>query len=174
MSFTDPTIPDDPYQPPSQPTPADPAGHGATKRPPNMLHLGCAILWVAFVLIAGGALTSYGALEYGEWSMFVVWPIGWAGGFVASKILGGKSRLVGGLLVVACFGISLIAEVTWIHEKIVGADESWFKAISLLPAFVRQYWISALMALIFSSFGATSAWRQVSARYAYVRVRIDD
>jgi len=174
MSFTDPTIPDDPYQPPSQSTPANPAGHGATKRPPNMVRLGCAILWVAFVLIAGGALAGYGVLEFGEWGIFFVWPIGWAGGFVASNILGGKSRLVGGLLVVACFGISLIAEVNWIHEKIVGADENWVKAISLLPAFIRQYRISALMALIFSIFGATSAWHQVSGRYGYVRVRIDD
>jgi hypothetical protein len=62
----------------------------------------------------------------------------------------------------------------WIHIKIEGADESWFKAISLLPAFVKQYRYSAISALIFSIFGAMSAWRQVSTRYRYVQVRVDD
>ncbi|HJN09508.1 MAG: hypothetical protein QGH33_01930 [Pirellulaceae bacterium] len=172
MSSTDPTTPEHPYQPPSQPAPADPAGSGPTKRPPDIMRLAYAILWVTFVLIGGGALASYCALEFGELGMFVVWPIGWAGGFVASKILGGKSRFVGSLLVAACFGISVIAEVIWIHTEIEGADESWVKAISLLPAFIRQYRVSALIALIVSIFGAMSAWQQLSARY--VRVRIDD
>ena len=169
MSFTDPTTPEHPYQ--LQPTPD---GKGATKSPPNFVRLGSAVLWVVFFLLAGGALASYAALEFGEIGMLVVWPIGWAAGWVASRILDGKSKFVGGLLVAACFGVSLIAEVNWIHSEIRGADESWLKAISLLPAFVRQYWYSAISALVFSVLGAMSAWRQVSTRYRYVQVRIDD
>ena len=94
---------------------------------------------------------------------------------MASRILGGKSKIVGGLLVAACFGVSVIAEVNWIHTRgFRGGDEGWFKAISLLPAFIKAYRYSAISALIFSIFGAMSAWRQVSTRYRYVQVRVDD
>ncbi len=169
MSFTDPSTPEHPYQPPSMPGDPD-----DTMGPPDLVRLVSAVLWIAFLLIAGGGLVGYTVLEFGEYGMFAVWPLGWVGGCVASKILGGKSKPVGVLLVVACFGVSVMAEVIWIHAKFPGGDESWVKAISLLPAFIQRYKISAFTALLFSAFGAMSAWRQVAVRYAYVRVRIDD
>jgi hypothetical protein len=127
-----------------------------------------------FLLIAGGAVVGFATLEFGELGMIIVWPIGWAGGWVAAKILGGKSKLVGVLLVAACFGVSMLAEVIWIHENLVKAEKDWVKSIGLLPAFINQYRYSALSALIFSVFAAMSAWRQVSVRYRYVQVPIDD
>ena len=169
MSFTDPQQPE---HPPSQLKSSTPSQPTPSKQPPNNVRLGCAILWAVVVLVAGGALASYCVLRIGERGLFVVWPIGWAGGLVASKILGGRSKVVGGLLVVACFGLTLIAELSWIHEKIEGADESWFKTISLLPAFARQFQISAFIALVLAIFGAMAAWRAVAARY--VLVRFDD
>lgn len=167
MSLTDPVNPEQPEQHPyRQPSQRSPS------QPPGGARLGGAIAWVVIVLIAGGALASYCVLRFGERGLFVVWPLGWISGVVAAKILGGRSQLVGGLLVVACFGMTTIAEVYWIHEKIDGADESWFKAISLLPAFIQQFQISAFIALVISIIAAISAWRGVAARY--VRVRIDD
>jgi hypothetical protein len=169
MSFTDPTIPEQPYKTPSQPA-ANPDG---MEQPPDITRLTMVISWVALLLIAGGALASYTVLDFGAFGMIVVWPIGWAGGCVASKILGGKSKFVGVLLVAACFGIAVIAEVNWIHVKIKGADD-WATAISYLPTFARQFRYPVIIALLFSVFGAMSAWRQVSARYRYVQVRVDD
>jgi len=127
-------------------------------------------MWSIVVLIGGAALASYCVVQFGERGLFVIWPLGWVAGIVASKILGGKSKLVGVLLVVACFGITTMAEVSWIHEKIEGADESWLKAVSLLPAFVRQFQISAFIAVCVSIFGAVAAWRAVAVRYMLVRI----
>jgi hypothetical protein len=169
MSFTDPTTPKQPFQPPSRPA----ANPDHIEQPPDIARLTLVISWVAFLLIAGGALASYTVLEFGAFGMIVVWPIGWAGGCVAARILGGKSKFVGVLLVAACFGIAVIAEVNWIHEKIIGADD-WSTAISFLPTFVRQFRYPAITALLYSVFGAMAAWRQVSARYRYVQVRVDD
>jgi len=169
MSFTDPANPQQPYESPAQPG-AKPSK--SARQPPSPARLASAIAWAVVVLIAGSGLTSYCVLRFGERGLFAVWPVGWAGGLVAAKILRGKSKLVGGLLVVACFGITLIAEVVWIHANIKGADESWFKAISLLPAFVRQFQISAFLAVVLAIFGAIAAWRGVAERY--IRVRVDD
>ena len=53
-------------------------------------------MWVACLMVAGGVLAGYTAVEFGELGMIVVWPLGWVGGLVARKILDGKSKLVGG------------------------------------------------------------------------------
>jgi len=161
MNSTDPTSFANPYDPPPTPRPG-----------PGVHRLLFAIVWVALVLIVGAVIACHSALEFGELGMIAVWPIGWAGGFVAAKILAGKSKLVGALLVATCFSIAVIAELNWIHEEIEGADESWSKTISLLPAFVRQFKLAAIVALIFAGFGALSAWRAVTVRY--VRVRVDE
>lgn len=149
---------------------------GATSRgaevPRNSLRLAGAILWVVIVLAVGALVASLSLERFGELGMLVIWPIGWSAGLVAKKILGCRSKLVGGLLVTACLAIAVLAEVSWIQANIKDAEDSWFKAVTLLPAFVRQFWFAALTACCASIFGAISGWQQVAVRY--VRVRVDD
>jgi hypothetical protein len=66
----------------------------------------------------------------------------------------------------------MIAEVNWIQANIKDADDRWIKAVTLLPAFARQFQLAAFMAVCLAIFGAISAWQQVAVRY--VRVRVDD
>ena len=47
--------------------------------------------------------------------------------------------VAGAVLVVACIGAFLVAEVCWIRWETVHGEESWLAAIKLLPTFVHEY-----------------------------------
>ena len=99
-----------------------------------------------------------------------MWLVGEAAGVVGRKLVAEKSKLAGVILVVACVGALVIAEVCWLHWKTVQGEESWWAAIRLLPTFVREYTLSAAIGAIFCFIGASSAYRQVARRYRIIDV----
>ena len=99
--------------------------------------------------------------------------IGALGGHVSRKIVTTANRLVAWTLVVACGSALVIAEVCWIHWNTRQGSESWWKAFTLLSTFVQEYERAALIAAIFTVFGAWSAYRQTAVRYRLVAVEED-
>ncbi len=146
------------------------AGETNAALPYETQRLLAALLWVIVVVVGGVLLTNVAVRRYGELGMFVVWPIGWAAGFVAGKIVSRKSRLVGGLLVLACISIPVLAQVHWIQVNIEDAHGSWWRAFTLVPLFAQQFQVAAITAVCMAILGGISAWRQVAVRYVRVRV----
>ena len=123
-----------------------------------------AIVWAIITATAGGYVCGLIINRYGEFGSLSLWAMGALGGYVGQRILIGRSRLVGSLLIVSSISAMVIAEVCWIHWNIEGA-ESWQAALKLLPAFVQQYEQAALIAAIATAFGAWSAYRQTAVGY---------
>ena len=129
-----------------------------------------AILWTLITATAGGFACGLVIDRFGELGCISLWAMGAFAGFVAQRILGGRSRLVGLVLIASCVSTLVIAETCWIHWHIKQGAESWLAAFGLLPTFVQDYERSALIGAIFTAFGAWSAYRQNAVRYRLVAV----
>jgi hypothetical protein len=151
----------------------------ANKSHPEPLRIAFAAIWVLVILVVGAPLCAWAIDAKGWFASVLLWPLGWLGGAVAHKILGGKSKVVGGLLVAACVVIFLFAEVAWIHwnwalatsadDKNLGT-ETWFEAVALVPTLIDRSTLTVAVAGLFCAFGAISAYRQVAVRYRIIRV----
>jgi len=129
-----------------------------------------AIAWAVVTGTAGGYACGLAIGQFGRLGSASLWALGVLAGIVGRKIITAPSRLVGWVLVAACMCALVIAETCWIHWHTVQGEESWWVAFTLLPTFVRECRVSALFAVIFTGFGASSAYRATAARYRLVAV----
>ncbi len=124
---------------------------------------------IATVIVAtltatiGGYVCGLAISRFGELGSASLWLLGAIAGYVSSKIMNAPSRAVGWGLAVACGLAMLVAETCWIHWKTVQGAEGWWISFALLYTFVQDYQVSALLAAIFTVFGAVSAYRQSTA-----------
>ena len=123
-----------------------------------------AIVWTLIIATVGGVACGLLIDRFGELGSISLWAMGALAGYVAQRILGGGSRLVSFALVASCVSAFVIAETCWIHWNTKQGAESWLAAFALLPTFVKDYEIAALMGAIFTGFGAWSAYRQTADR----------
>ncbi len=132
---------------------------------PDPLRLAAALAWAVLVLGGGGFAAGWAVDGFGELGLLSVWLLGVAGGFVAAKILVRKSKPVGWLLVVACCGAALLAEVCWlVWNPHVGQEPGWWGAVLFLPKFIRGYRVAVLVAVVCAVLGSVAAYRQVAVR----------
>jgi hypothetical protein len=151
---------------PSMPEPPGAPGLPGSANPPKNLAL--ALLWILLLTIVGGAVCAWSFKELGSLGGLSVWAVGALGGFVTRKIRGAACLTVAWLLVAVCLLMLLIGEVSYLHWK--EGTESWGKAISLLPKFVREMKLDALIDSLFTVFGAVSAYQQAGRRYRLVAI----
>ena len=123
--------------------------------------------------VGGGFLCGVLVSEFGEFGSIALWGLGALAGFVSRKITVTPCKGVAWGLVVACAIAAVIAETCWLRWNTVPGQEGWLKAISLLPTFVQNYTLSAAMAVLFTAFGASSAFFQAGRRYRRVVVYED-
>jgi len=126
--------------------------------------------WAAVVSLVGGFGCGLAIDRYGRLGSITLWALGALAGFVGHKINRTPSRLVGWLLVVACASALVIAEVWWIRWNIKQSADSWWTAVTLIPAFVQQFELAAIIAAIFTAMGAWSAYRSTTVRYRLVAI----
>lgn len=156
------------YQPPQRFR----AGHGRRGPLASAKNVPLAMVWALITATAGGFACGLVIDRYGELGSITLWAMGAVAGYVGQRILTGRSRLVGFVLIASCVSALVIAEVCWIHWNTEQGAESWLTAFTLLPTFVQEYERAALIGAMFTGFGAWSAYRQTAARYR--RVAIDD
>ncbi len=126
--------------------------------------------WAVFMATCGGLACGLAIHRFGEFGSVSLWALGALSGYVGRKIIAAPSRSVGWGLVVANLSALVVAEVCWIHWKIVQGSESWWAAVGLLPTFILEYERAALVAAVFCIFGAWSAYQQTAIRYRLVAV----
>ena len=131
-----------------------------------------AMAWAVVVATGGGFVCGLAIDRYGELGSITLWAMGAFAGYVAQKILGGRSRVVGAVLVVSCVSVFVISETCWIHWNIKQGADSWLAAFRLLPTFVQEYERAALFGAIVTALGAWSAYSQTALRYR--RIAADD
>lgn len=138
----------------------------------NPMPIGLVLIlcWGAIVLSLGGFACGFAITKFGTLGTISLWLLGAAAGFGGQKLVAEKSKLAGLILVVACVGAFVIAEVCWIRWDTIQGEESWLAAIQLLPTFVQEYTLSALIGGIMCFIGANSAYRQVARRYRIVHI----
>lgn len=115
-----------------------------------------------------GALAVHG---FGEPGLILLWLGGFLSGKAALLVLKeARSQPVGWALAVGCFLAVAFIEVYYIRFKIVGGEDGWLASLKMLPRFLQQFKISAIVAIIAATLGAMSAYGQAARRYRYVRV----
>lgn len=125
---------------------------------------------IAIVTALGGGYVCAKVIHgFGEMGVMLLLLLGWLAGSAARKLMTRPRKVVGYLIGGAVVLAMLIAEVAWIRWNIKDV-ESWGKAISLLPTFCQQYSMSAIIAVVCSIFGASSAYREAGVRYRIVQV----
>ena len=92
------------------------------------LAIGLAMLTVGL----GGYLAGCAIAKWGTIGSVSLWAAGGIAGWLAAQFLS-PNRQVGYLLAASVVIAFLVAEVCWIHWRIVGGD-TWIDAIRLLPA----------------------------------------
>lgn len=122
------------------------------------------------VMSLGGYASGLAITKFGTLGAASLWLIGEVAGAAGRKLIPEKNKLAGVILAVACVVAFLVAEVCWIHWRIVPAQQSWSAAIRYLPTFVERYTTSALIGAICCFMGASSAYRKVARRYRIVHV----
>lgn len=129
-----------------------------------------AIAAVASILVAfaGGYGCGLVIDQFNEIGSVSLWLLGWAAGAAVSKVITPR-KTAGYLLAASVMVAFVLAEITWIHFNIEGAED-WFEAAKMFPLFLQQYQISALLGGLMAFFGATSVYRQTGQRVRYVAV----
>ena len=125
-----------------------------------------ASIWILVVATAGGFVCGLAIARFGEMGSISLWAMGALAGYVAQRILRGRSRPLGIAMIIGCITTFVVAEACWIHWTTTQGAVSWFAAFTLLPTFAQQYKTAALFGTIFTAFGAWSAYRQI-AGYQY-------
>ena len=113
--------------------------------------------------LAGGLLCGLMVDQFGSIGSISLWALGFLAGLAAFKLMQSRNNSVACILVVACVLAFLIAEVSWIHWNIAGA-ESWMDALAKFPQFLKEFKVDAFIACIFTFFGCQAAYRQTAVR----------
>lgn len=132
--------------------------------------LALVVCWAVAVTGLGGYAAGLAITKFGTLGTVSLWLVGEAAGFGGRKIVSQKSKFAGVILVGACLGAFVIAEVCWLHWKTIQGEESWLAAIRLLPTFLQEYTLAAIIGGVFCLIGANSAFRCVARRYRIVHV----
>ena len=120
-------------------------------------------------VVMGGVICALVVHRFGELGSIVFLLLGWLAGAAARKLMSRPRKVVGYCVAAAVISAMLIAEVAWIRWNIEDV-ESWGQAIGLLPTFFKEFQMTALVAVLFSLFGANSAYREAGVAYRLVRV----
>jgi hypothetical protein len=120
-----------------------------------------AFVWAIVAALLGGYLCGLGFSHFGQIGLIFLGGLGVFAGWVGRKLIAQPSRAVGWSLVASCIVACAISLVCWIRWNIVGA-ETWWAALRLLPAFLKQYQTTVLIGAIFTLFGGLSAYRQTT------------
>ncbi|MEX2120034.1 MAG: hypothetical protein WD847_10610 [Pirellulales bacterium] len=139
---------------------------------PGANRVALAIGWALVVAAAGGLACGWIIDRFGEFGSISLWGLGALAGVVSRKITRSASPLAAWSQVAACAVALVLAEVCWIRWNIVLKPDTWEQAIATLPTFVEQYQLAALIAALFTAFGAYAAWWRAGARYRLVAVEI--
>jgi hypothetical protein len=139
---------------------------------PAASRVALAIVWALVVAVAGGLACGWMFDRFGEFGSISLWGLGALAGVVSRKITRVASPLAAWSHVTACVLALLFSIVCWIRWNIVLKPDTWEQAIATLPAFVDQYQRAALIATLFTAFGAYAAWWRAGARYRLVAVEI--
>lgn len=146
---------------------------GRETRTPGIRNLPLIIAWAVLVAVGGGYVCGLAICQFAALGSITLWPLGAVAGYVGLKIIGQPNRVAAWILVVACAIAFPLAEICWIRWcwPLWGEGQgSWPEAIALLPTFIKGNQIPALIAAIFTFFGAMAAYRQTAVRYRWVRV----
>jgi F0F1-type ATP synthase assembly protein I len=135
-------------------------------------HLPLAMASAVFASIVGGIGCGWLIDRLGELGSIALWPLGFAAGTISRKLTVAPSR-VAWFQVAACVLAMLIAETCWLHWNTVQGEKGWWESMILLPAFVDDYTVSAVVAATFTAFGCFSAYGTAGRRYRLVREYID-
>lgn len=151
---------------------SDPPGNSLKPSRRNLtpMELVLILCWGAAVMSLGGFSAGLAITKLGTLGVASLWLVGEAAGIVGRKLVPEKSTLAGVVLVVACVGAFVLAEVCWLHWTRRDGAESWLAAIKLLPKFVQIYTLAAVIGAVFCFIGAQSAFRRVARRYRIVHV----
>jgi hypothetical protein len=120
-----------------------------------------AVAWAIVVGTFGGYACGLAISRFGELGSASLWALGALAGYVGRRILAAPSHWVGCVLAAANVCALVVAEVCWIHWNTIQGAASWQQALALLPTFVRDYELAALIGAVFCGFGAWSAYQRV-------------
>ena len=126
--------------------------------------------WAAVLALLGGIACGHVSVQYGLFGSVGLWALGALGGYVARKITIAPYRSGAWALVGACVVAYVVSEVCWIRWSTEQGEESWAKAIEMLPTYFSEYTLSAALGVLFAVFGAQSAFWQAGKRYRYVAI----
>jgi len=132
-----------------------------------------AIVSAVIASIVGGIACGWLIGEIGELGSIALWPLGFVAGTISRKLTVAPSRASAWCQVAACVLAMFVAEACWLHWNTLQGEKGWWVSMMLLPAFVKDYTVSAVVAGAFTVFGCFSAYGTAGRRYRLVREYID-
>jgi hypothetical protein len=117
-----------------------------------------AIAWSLVVAFGGGLACAWCIDRYGELGTPTLWACGAFAGYISRKITCRPDKAAGLCQAVAACVAFIIADTWWIHWNIVGAEESWWVALSFWRSFIHDYERSVLIGAVFAGCGAWWAY----------------
>lgn len=123
------------------------------------------------VLAVAAYVTALVVGRFGEPGLLLIWGSGVLSGVAAKNVLGqSTSRAVGVLLIVGCLLATTYVEVHYIRFHMKQGEDGWLASLKLLPTFLQQFQMSAIVAAVATVLGGMSGYRQVANRWRYIRV----
>lgn len=113
-----------------------------------------AAAWSLAAALAGGLACGWCISHFGEFGALSLAACGAFAGYVSRRITQGPSKAAGISLVLAACLMFLIAETCWIHWNTEKGEAGWWMAITLWPAFIREWQLSALIGAVCAGYGA--------------------
>lgn len=123
-----------------------------------------AIAWSVFIAFTGGIACGWCVSHLGELGSLSLAACGALAGYVSRKLTRRASKLAGACQVIATCLAFFIAETCWLHWNTRNGEPSWWAAISVWPAFLREYTTSAVIAAACTAYGAWSAYGYAAGR----------
>jgi hypothetical protein len=118
-------------------------------------------LWLAAAAVASGIAGGWLIGRLSSAGVFALWPAGFVAGYVGRLISGRPSKGLAWAALPLWLAALVIAEVVWLRWNTVKGEAGWIESVLLLPQFVQDFPMPALMGLLGAGFGAHSAWRQL-------------
>jgi len=134
------------------------AEHNSHLDPIKILAL---VLIAVIVAFAGGVLCGWIMAEQHKMvGAMLLWPLGVVAGYFGRKVVDGPNRTAGLILCGGCVVACLVADVAWIRWGTFEGEPGWATAIRLLPTFIRDKWLIALVTAMFTLAGILSIRQQ--------------
>ncbi len=131
------------------------------KRDESLRTIGAIVIGV-LVATAGGVLCGMAINRFGELGSLSLWGLGVIAGIIARRVMGQPCRGVAWGLVAACIIAAFVAETWWMRYAPILGHTDWQQAIAYWPTFIGRYTTAAVIAALFTGFGATSAFWSVA------------